>query len=473
VIALAGVIYASLALLRLVRFDLTAFDAGIFDNVLWRLGNGYNDVSALTGSHHFSDHMSPLMLLAVPIYAVVPGLGLPVLILAQAASVALVALATWRLAEYLELDVERSRAALIVVVLGAGAYNAAVIDIHEVGLALGPLAMTAVLAIRADPLRRYWVWPLLAAMARIDIAVSVLVIGLLVRRDRPRHARTAGAIGAAATTAMGLWLFLNPWDGTSFAFHFGHLGIDSAAELPGAVIADPGAALEPLLDPTMWSTIAIWMVGFMLVPPLRAARWLLPALPTVIIPVLGSWQQADEPHLHYWHVLLPMLAIATCFGLARSPRLRDWAFSLAIVAAAVTWVFMGLFKPSFTNDIADERATVGWLQDRPAASVAAFRTLVPHITTRPTVMQLPTPFACPPVPIASFVGPDRPPDLIALPGAVLENPLTGADAAVVEALSNYYERVASFGGLQVWARTEAVPAAAYSIVCGPDGAATP
>ncbi len=466
VIVLVGIIYAALALLRLIRFDLSAFDAGIFDNVLWRLGNGYNDVTAITGSHHFSDHMSLLILLAVPLYAVVPGLGLPVLIIAQAASVALVGVAVWLLADHLGLDEERRRAALMVTLIGAGAYNAALIDIHEVGLALGPLALTAVLAIREQSIRSYWIWPVLAAAARIDIAVSVLIVGLLVRGEHPRHGRIAIMVGAITATAFGLWLVLNPWEGTSFSFHFAHLGIDSVAELPGAALADPAAALRPLLDPTMWGTIVIWLAGFMLLPPLRAARWLLPALPTLIIPVLGSWQQADKPHLHYWHVLLPMLAIATAVGLARSPELKNRAFYLAVAAVAVTWILMPLFKPSFSNDIGDERATVAYLQGRPAASVAAFRTLVPHITTRPVVMQLPTPFACPTMPIAAFVGPDAPPELVAFPGAVLDRPVSAADEAVVTALNNWYEPVAVFGRMQVWELTAQVPAAAYSITCG-------
>ncbi len=464
-ITVVAIIYATLALLRLTRFDLSAFDAGIFDNVLWRLGNGYNDVTAITGFHHFSDHMSLLLLLAVPLYAVVPGWGLPLLIIAQAASVALVGVAIWLLADHLELNREQRLAAVLVTLIGAGAYNAALIDIHEVGLSLGPLALTAVLAIRGHPLRSYWIWPVLGAMARIDLAVSVLIIGLLVRRERPRHGRLAIVVGSAIAAAMGLWLLLNPWEGTSFAFHFAHLGIDSAADLPAAAISDPVAALKPLVDPTMWGTIAIWLVGFMLLP-LRAARWLLPAVPTVIIPVLGSWQQADKPHLHYWHVLLPMMAIATVYGLVRSPQLKDRVFYLAIVAVAATWVVMPLFKPTLNNDIADEQATVAYLQDRPTAAVAASRTLVPHITTRPVVMQLPTPFACPTIPIAAFTGPDAPPELVALPGAVLDAPVTAADEAVVTALTEWYEPVAAFGRMQVWELRSQVPPEAYSITCG-------
>lgn len=468
VVGCVGLLYAALALLRLARFDMTAFDAGIFDNVLWRLANGYDDVTAITGSHHFSDHLSPLLLAAVPLYAVLPGLALQVLMVAQAASVALVGLAAWLLAEHVGLGSSSRRAVLLVALIGAGAYNAALIDIHEVGLALGPLAMTVVLAMRGTTLRGYWVWPALAAAARIDLALSVLIVGILLRHERPRHARVAMSIGALAGVGMALWLLLNPWEGTSFAFHFGHLGISSASELPGAMISDPIAAIEPLLDPTMYGTLLIWLAGFMFVPPLRGVRWLLPALPTVLIAVLGSWQQADKPHLHYWHVLLPMLAIAAVFGLVKLPKLQEKAFYLAVASVAVTWVFMPLFKPPFGTDLSDERAVVSFLQEHPDASVAAYRSLIPHISHRQTVMQLPTPFACPTPPLASFIGPDGSPDLVAIPAAVMENRESSADAAVVSALQRFYEPAATFGTFEVWSRSAEVPADVYDIVCGPD-----
>lgn len=463
-----GTLYAVLALLRLTRFDMTAFDAGIFDNVLWRLGNGYNDVSDLTGSHHLSDHMSPLMLLAVPLYALLPDLGLPFLIVVQAASVALVALAGWLLAVHEGLD-DRSRwAILLVATLGAGAYNAATIDIHEVGLAVGPLAMTAVLALRGARLRTYWIWPVLAAMARVDIAVSVLIIGLLVRRKRPAHGRVAIVVGGVVATAMATWLLVNPWDGTSFAFHFAHLDIESATQLPGAALSNPGAALRPLLDPTMWGTVALWLAGFTAVAPLGAARWILPALPTVIIPVLGSWPQADKPHLHYWHVLLPMLTVAMVLGFARSRALQKRAFYLAILGVAVTWLFMPIFKPSFGQDLTDSKAVVAYLQASGEASVAVPGTIVPHVSQRPSVMQLPTPFACPTTPIASFKGPHRPPDLVAVPTNVMQQPATPAAATVADTLVDYYEQVEVFGGIEIWRRRGDLPPVAYELVCTAD-----
>lgn len=468
VIAVVGVIYAALALLRLTRFDLTAFDAGIFDNVLWRLGNGYNDVTDITGSHHFSDHMSILMLLAVPIYALIPEFGLPILIVAQAASVALVSVAAWLLADHLKLDDGTKRAILLVTLIGAGAFNAALIDIHEVGLAVGPLAMTAVLGLRGARLRVYWIWPVLAAAARIDIAVSVLIIGLLLRKDRPAHGRIAVGVGAGFTAAMMVWLLANPWDGTSFGFHFAHLGIDSAAELPGAMLSDPIAALKPLFDLTMWGTILIWLAGFMALAPLRAARWILPALPTIIIPVLGTWPQADKSHLHYWHVLLPMLAVAMVLGLAKTPTLRERALYLAVGGVAVTWIFMPIFKPAFGDDLTDERSVVAYLNQQPDASLAVAGNLVPHVSRRPSVMQIPTPFSCPTLPIASFNGPDRPPDLVAVSAVLLAQRPTTAVRDMAEALEKYYERAEVFGDLEVWEAAGPVPTQVFDIVCGPE-----
>ena len=148
----ATVVFSVLGWLRFATFDMTAFDAGIFDNVLWRLANGYNDVTAITGAHHFSDHMSLLILLAVPLYALTPQFGLLALTVAQAASVALVPLAAWLLASHLDLDRRTRLIVLLVATAGAGTWNAALIDVHEVGLAVGPLAMTGVIAIRQDPL---------------------------------------------------------------------------------------------------------------------------------------------------------------------------------------------------------------------------------------------------------------------------------------------------------------------------------
>ncbi|MDJ0663391.1 MAG: DUF2079 domain-containing protein [Acidimicrobiia bacterium] len=464
------VLASTLALLRLATFDLTAFDAGIFDNVLWRLAHGYDDVTAITGAHHFSDHMSLLILFFVPIYALTPQLGLPALMVAQAASVSLVPFAAWLLAQHLGLDRRTRLSILLVTAAGAGTWNAALIDVHEVGLAVGPLAMTGVMAIREDPLRRYWIWPALAASSRLDIAVSVVLIGLLLRRERPQHARIALILGGVMATLMSAWLLLNPWEGTSFGFHFAHLGIDTATDLPGALLTSPSAAIEPLFDLTMLGTLAIWLIGFTVAAPLAGWRWILPALPTLAIPVLGSWPQADEPHLHYWHVLLPMLAIAMVTGLARKPNLGKYFFYSAVAGVAVTWVFMGVFKPSFNNDTADERAVVSFLEARPSESVASIGYLVPHVSQREVVMQLPTPFACPMPPVAHFTGPPSPPDLVALRTVDLESPANPATAQVSRTLRDHYRLLETIGDYQVWRSLGTIPVDGYDIVCGPESA---
>ena len=266
-------------------------------------------------------------------------------------------------------------------------------------------------------------------------------------------------------TLMSAWLLLNPWEGTSFGFHFSHLGIDTATALPGAFLSQPVTALEPLIDPTMLGTLGIWLIGFTVAAPLAGWRWIIPALPTVAIPVLGSWPQADEPHLHYWHVLLPMLALAMVTGLARKPILRKSFFYSAVAGVAVTWIFMGVFKPSFANDTADERAIVAYLEARPNASVASIGYLVPHVSQREIVMQLPTPFACPRPPIAYFAGPPAAPELVVLPSLVVESPGDQAAAQMVSTLQAHYELDETIGAYQIWRSLGTIPVVAYDLAC--------
>lgn len=269
---------------------------------------------------------------------------------------------------------------------------------------------------------------------------------------------------------MALWLLLNPWDSTSFGYHFAHLGIDSAGGLPAAMLRHPIDAIRPLFDLTMWGTLILWLAAFTAIAPLRAARWLLPAVPTLLIPILGSWQQADLSHLHYWHVLLPMLAVATTVGLADSPNLERPIFYLAVAGVALSWVLMPIFKPSFGQPLDDERATVAFLeQSYPEASLAALGNLVPHVSNRPEVMQLPMPFACPTVPLASFRGPDSPPQLVTVPVNLLADPLTPAAATVAETVREYYTPIAEFGDIQVWQLSREIPVSRYEIVCGAGG----
>jgi uncharacterized membrane protein len=208
------------------------------------------------------------------------------------------------------------------------------------------------------------------------------------------------------------------------------------------------------------------MIGFMAIAPLRAAKWIIPAAPTLVIPVLGSWQQADNAHLHYWHVLLPMLGVATVLGVASSPALQRRAIYLAGIGILATWALMPILKPSFGAPLDDERAVVGFLNDDYTdASVAAIGNLVPHISTRPDVMQLPMPFACPTEPIASFRGPSQPPQLVTIPTNVFESPTTQAATTVASTVREYYKQIAIFGGIEVWQIARDVPADAYDIVC--------
>jgi hypothetical protein len=84
------------------------------------------------------------------------------------------------------------------------------------------------------------------------------------------------------------------------------------------------------------------------------------------------------------------------------------------------------------------------------------------------VMQLPTPFACPTIPIAAFRGPDAPPQLVTVPTAIFEDPATASARTVAATVRAYYSPIALFGNIEVWQLTGDIPASSYDVVCTAD-----
>lgn len=132
-VLLLAAVYATVGVARHETFRSTGFDLGLFDQVVWHLGNGDEPASSLKDLPSiFGDHFSPVLLLFAPLGALEAG---PVpLVIAQsvlvAASVGPVALfARPRLGD---------RGALAVAVaygLFCGVQSAMAFDFHEVAVA--------------------------------------------------------------------------------------------------------------------------------------------------------------------------------------------------------------------------------------------------------------------------------------------------------------------------------------------------
>lgn len=472
----AGVLLAFLATARLWTFEAGAFDTGYLNNVLWKIANGYGDVTGISGLHHFADHVSPLLLLAVPLYMVLPGMALPVLLIAQAASVALVAWAGWLVSGYAGLSLRVRRAVLALTLLGPAAWYSAMVEFHASGLALGPLAMTLALGIRRSESRWYWVWPLLASLARVELAGAVLVAAfLLYRYGSQRHAAISGATAGVIGFGMLLWMLFTPWDGTSVSAHFWHLeDVDGLLDLPAALIAQPGAFLRNLVDPSMLWAVLYWLLGFLVIAPLRAARWLLVALPVLAIPILGGWPPADRWFEHYWHALYPALAIATPLGLRDHVELQRVTMYGALPAVVLMWMLGGpqhhlvpnsFGLPPITADRSADLAVADFVNADPEAAVSSSWSLTAHIGHRETIHLFPTPFTCPTVPLAQFVPPRSAPDLVVVDDRERRSLSEEEEPDVLAVLEDYYEPALTRGPITVYRLTGTPPAATYDTSC--------
>lgn len=449
--------YAALAVNRYLTFKVQPFDTGVFANVLWRLAHGYDDVSALTGVHHFADHPSGLVLGLVPMARVAGDLIVPLLLVLQAMSVGLVGWATWRIASVFDLSAHLRWLLLAAALIGPGAYFAAVGEFHESGLALGPLAMTIAGGLEERQTRLYWIWPLLAALARVELALAILILGLVLwRLGRRRPANGVVWIGATVSLLLVGWLVFNPWEGASVSGHLGHLG-SSPGEALGAAIRTPGVALEPLLNTVMIGALAFWLLQFGILAPLRGAAFLLPALPLIAIPILGSWPPADPWYEHYWHVLLPLLPAASAYGMTKNDRARRLSPALIGFGIILTWVFLGPFSsatPDFLRiqplrpDVASEQQVV---ETVPGSSISAPGQLVPHLADRESIHWFPLPFVCSEAArntIPGYRSPTSPPEVVI---EEPESPMTDDEREQLDLMlvTGYYPRQ-EIGPFVVW-----------------------
>jgi uncharacterized membrane protein len=394
---LAAAAFSVVDILKFSSFQY-GLDTAVVSNVLWRLAHGYDSVSALTGFAHLSDHPSVLLLLLVPVAAVAGPWLVQCLFVLQAASVASVGWFVWRYAKAKGLGSAVSLALYATTLLGLGSWFAATGEFHLLDVALGPAAAT-VANWQLGNRRRALLWAAVAASARIEMALVVIILGLVLwGKDGQRSAALVG-IGGAMGVVIGLIGVLAGPGSVGVVAHLGHLG-STPGEVIGTILHHPVSALEPLGSSIMWASVFIWMASFGLLPVLAGARWLLPALPVVAIPMLGSWVAADAYYEHYWHIFVVFGAIAAAYGLSKLELSSRTSVVLLAAPAILMWVVFGPLNSSLPKDWRatpmarnPDLASVVRQVDA-VASVTAPLSLTASLSLRPEVMFFPRPFSC-------------------------------------------------------------------------------
>lgn len=377
----------------------TSFDSALFGNVAWRLGSGLDSVSTLTGYQYFATHASVVILLLAPVFALSPEAGMLLTFSWQSLSIGLVGLAVCQIGRTFSLSTRSRHLLLILTALSPGAFLATRLDVHEPTLGLGFLAMTLSSGLANSTPRKSWWWPVLGAACRIEMAVAIVLCGLLVLgRHRSRKVGYVAIASGVAGISFSLWFMAGSGtEAASVAAHFSHLG-STAGEVIGSAILNPLKVIQPLADPEMLSSVLLWLLPAGVILPLIGWRYLLVALPLAVVAIFGVWPPADQfPH-HYWYGFIVAAPIAAAAALRRRPQLERSLLMTGATGFTIAWMglltAMPILQPFGRADTAAFRDIIQYVAANEPLSVSALDGVLPHLVGRAEIFGFPRPFLC-------------------------------------------------------------------------------
>ncbi len=401
IIVVWSLVFIGLAAQRHVRFATYGFDLGIYDQPIWLLSRFETPFITLRGLDFWGTHANPILVLFVPFYWL--GAGPIFLLVVQVASQAAGAVAVFLLAR----DRFTSRWPAVVmagVLLLHPTYQYLVWEFfHPDALALGPL-LFAYWAARAKRWGWFAVSAVLAVACKEDVALAVVVLGILIAVRGHRRIGVITSVAAAAWFMFATRVIIPFANGIEpfYDTFFGEFG-SSASEVAVNVVTDPGKTIEVATRPTRMDYYRMMFapVAFL---PLAAIPTLLIGAPMLGINVLSSFPYQQEIRYHYAALVLAAIILATVEAIAvlgKTPTAR--AFLVGLVAATslastVAWgpspisvkYRTGLWAlyPDIRNPIR-ERA-VAMVPSQASASV--HDNFAPHMTHRKQIYEWPVPW---------------------------------------------------------------------------------
>lgn len=423
--AYAG-LYALLCWRRYASFH-AQIDMSYYLRQLWGLATGSYDLPLVQCRHLLGLHLEPVML----VFALMRRLGLPgapLLLVAQAVAVSLLAWPAYRLARRHLLAPLPALAAALLTLLYPTVTVATLHDFHPVTLALAPL-LAAIDALDEGRLSRGLGFGLLALSFREDIGVQLaLLYGTyaLWPNEGLKH-KYANLyknklrillliMSALHFLYFAIYILLIQ---KNYAPQFGSYNLHFAA-LPSGVAAGSGRDLLLALLRRPWLVLPIflsadrllyiwqllWPVALL---PLLAPRVLAGALPILAINFLSGFPNVRSIESHYTTALVPFVIAAAILGagrlrvsLAARGRVDRVAAGLAgamLLGTLVSHVLHGgsplaQRSPRFHREHFSDGPDAEELRRRiatvpPSASVAARPGPLAHLAERPRAISPP------------------------------------------------------------------------------------
>jgi uncharacterized membrane protein len=396
-----SLVFIRLGFQRHDRFATFGFDLGIYDQAIWLLSRFETPFITLRGLDFWGTHANPILVLFVPFYWL--GAGPHFLLVVQVASQAAGAVAVYLLARD-RFGARWPAVAMAAVLLLHPTYQYLPWEFfHPDALALGPL-LFAYWAARAKRWRWFAVSAVLAVACKEDVALAVIVIGVLIAvRDNRRIGIITSALAAA--WFMFATRVIIPFANGIEPFYdtfFGEFG-SSASEVAVNVITNPDKTIEVATRPDRMNYYRMMFapVAFL---PFIALPTLLIGAPMLGINVLSSFPYQQEIRYHYAALVLAGIILATVEAIAwlgKTPTAR--AFLVGLVAATslastVAWgpspigvkYRTGLWALTENpRNVVQERA----MRVVPARAPATVHyNFAPHMTHREKIYEWPAPW---------------------------------------------------------------------------------
>lgn len=394
--------FAFLVVRRHDRFWDIDFDMGIHDQAIWLLARGRGFVT-VRGLQAFGHHATPGYFLLAP--ASWLGAGPNFLNVMQVTVLALGAFPVYLIARARGVSPWASAALGTAFLLHPALQFFAWELFHPEVIAITPLLCAYLCATRRS-WRWFAVWVVLAVAWKEDVALAVIVLGLIIawRGDRRVGLTTAG-LALVWFVAM-TFIVMPAINGGALQSEGIYSGVGgSASGILDTALSDPGRITARVFGSESGNFAWKLLLPFGLVP-LLAPVVLLVGAPQFVLDVISDVPWTRTITFHYAVLPLTAITIAMVEGVAflgrRGGQLVRVAAPAAVVACSVYGTIAwgpspvgaeyrkGWWPPVVDARLAAKRAAIDAVPE--GASVSASYTLVPHLTHRAEIYSFPNPW---------------------------------------------------------------------------------
>lgn len=381
------------------RYQMMAFDLGIFDQAAWLISWGQTPFVTVRGIHLLGDHFSALLYLLAPLYRLWD--SPKILLLTQTAALALGALPVYGLARRKTGSAPAALMFGLAYLLYPAMQWSNTYEFHPDTFAT-PLLLAAFYFLDA----RRWVWYFAAlgpaALTKETAGVSIALVGLYALLLNRRVGGATVVLGAASVVvALATVRYFNGGSPSPYPLLYAHWGATPPA-VAGFLLRHPLAAWDAL-NVAPHREYLLQLLAPLLFLPLLAPEILVLAVPLLLANFLSSDPFMHGIEEHYTASITPFLFAASITGAGRLCR-RGGPF---VVAALTVNLALWAFGGTLWGPLAREPQTIYPVlsadavreADRilsaipPHASVSAQMALGPHLSHRAAIHTYPNPFS--------------------------------------------------------------------------------